>query len=349
MKQRLSPDTFRIPVDEIRSGFYSDSYFLRTREILLKDNHHPQVLMQVFLRQPAVVCGIDEAIAIIKKCAYNADKLQIKALYDGDAVEAWETVMTIEGDLADFSHLETVYLGALSRQTKIATNVRRVVQAARGKPVLFFPSRFDHHSVQLSDGYAAHIGGVYGVSTPANGAYWGAPALGTIPHALIATYGGDTAAATRAFDRHIDPAVNRVALVDYDNDCVNTALAAAKAMDGKLWAVRLDTSDTLVDVSVVPFMSTFKPTGVCAQLVHNVRQALDAAGYNHIKIMVSGGFNVRRIAEFEAAGVPADIYAVGSSLFNDNINFTADVVMVNGQLCAKAGRSYRPNPRLEPV
>lgn len=349
MNRRLSPDVFRIPVEEIKNGFYSDSYFLRTREILLKDHFHRKVMMQIFQRQEAILCGIDEAIAIIQKCAHNPDKLVVKALHDGDAIEPWEPVLTIEGDLADFSHLETVYLGILSRQTKIATNVRKVVTAANGKPVMFFPSRFDHWGVQPGDGYAARIGGVFGVSTPANGHYWGGEALGTIPHALIATYQGDTVKATLAFDRHIDPAVNRVALVDYDNDCARTSVEVAKALGGKLWAVRLDTSDSLVDVSVVPQMGTFRPTGVCGPLVANVRQALDQAGYPHVKIMVSGGFTAERIAEFEATKVPADIYAVGASLFRDSVNFTADIVMVDDQPCAKAGRDYRSNPRLELV
>ncbi|MBP2650193.1 MAG: pncB1 [Firmicutes bacterium] len=346
MKQRLSPDIFRIPVEEIKSGFYSDSYFLKTRDILLKDNHHPKVMMQIFQRQNATVCGIDEAIAIIKRCAHNPENLTIKALYDGDTVKPWESVMTIEGDLADFSHLETVYLGSLSRQTKIATNVKNVVVAANGKPMVFFPSRFDYFATQLSDGYAAHIGGASGVSTPANGYYWDAPAMGTIPHSLIATYGGDTILATKAFDQHIDPNVNRIALVDYNNDCVATALEVAHNFKEKLWAIRMDTSDNLVDTSVLPYMGNFKPTGVCAQLVFNVRQALDQAGFSHVKIMVSGGFNVERIKDFEAAKVPVDIYAVGSSLFNDNINFTADIVMVDGKPCSKAGRQYIPNPRL---
>jgi len=349
MRQRLSPDLFSIPVDDIRKGVYSDSYFLRTQEILNKDNHHPRVLMQIFQRQHAVLCGIDEAIAIVKKCALNPENIKIQALYDGDEIQPWETVMTIEGDLADFSHLETVYLGVLSRSTKIASNVRNVVRSACSKPVLFFPSRFDHYAVQALDGYAAYIGGVYGVSTAANGIYWGGKALGTIPHALIATYGGNTLQATLAFDNHIDPSINRVALVDFDNDCVSTSLAVARELGDKLWAVRLDTADNLIDKSVIPYMGTFKPTGVCAQLVRNVRSALDEHGYGHVKIMVSGGFTAERIRDFEAANVPADIYAVGSSLFNGSINFTADIVMLDGHPCSKVGRSYQPNLRLEIV
>ncbi|MBC8016098.1 MAG: nicotinate phosphoribosyltransferase [Sporomusaceae bacterium] len=349
MTSRLSPDMFRIPVEEIKAGLYSDSYFLRTSEILKKDNHHPHVVMQVFQRNHAILCGMDEAIAIIKKCAHHPERLIIHALHDGDIVEPWETVLTIEGDLTDFSHLETIYLGVLSRQTKIATNVHSAVKAANGKPILFFPSRFDHYSVQPSDGYAAYIGGVYGVSTSANGMYWGGEALGTIPHALIATYSGDTVRATKAFDQHIDPSINRVALVDFNNDCVTTSLAVARELKDKLWAVRLDTADTLVDASVVPQMSTFKPTGVCPQLVRNVRLALDAEGFTHVKIMVSGGFTTERITEFEAAKVPVDLYAVGSSLYNKNINFTADIVTVNGKPSAKVGRQYNPNPRLKEV
>jgi len=349
MTSRLSPDIFRIPVEEIKKGLYSDSYFLRTREILNKDNYHPRVLMQVFQRHHAILCGIDEACAIIKKCAHHPESLVIKALHDGDNIEPWETVLTIEGDLADFSHLETVYLGVLSRQTKIATNVRRVVNAANSKPILFFPSRFDHYSVQSRDGYAAYIGGAFGVSTPANGMYWGGNALGTIPHALIATYSGDTLTATKAFDQHVDPAINRVALVDFDNDCVATSLAVARELKDKLWAVRLDTANTLIDASVLPHMGTFNPTGVCPQLVRNVRTALDSEGFTHVKIMVSGGFTTERITSFEAEKVPVDLYAVGSSLYNGNVNFTADIVLVNDQPSAKVGRQYNPNPRLEIV
>ena len=349
MKQRLDHSLFRLPVEEIKSGLYSDSYFLRTQEILNAEGYQPRVLMQVFQRGQAILCGIDEAIAIIQTCSHRPENLAIHALYDGDPIEPWETVLTIEGSLADFVHLETVYLGSLSRQTKIATNVRKTVTAANGKPVLFFPSRFDHYSVQASDGYAARIGGVSGVSTPANALYWNGQAMGTIPHALIAAYNGDTIAATQAFDHNVDHTVNRVALVDFDNDCVQTSLAAARNLGDKLWAVRLDTADNLVDISVLPQMGDFKPTGVCGPLVWNVRRALDREGFGHVKIMVSGGFNAERIQQFERDNVPVDVYAVGSSLFTDNVNFTADIVIVDGQPCAKVGRKFRPNPRLQPV
>jgi nicotinate phosphoribosyltransferase len=347
MKKRRPVTDFDLPADAIKSGFYTDAYFLRTAEILQAANHHPRVLMQVFQRGHCLLCGIDEVIALIQTCARGAVK--IRALYDGDQIGPWETVLTIEGDLADFSYLETLYLGILARQSKIATNVRRTVEAARGKTVLFFGARYDHYLMQKGDGYAIKIGGDIGVSTDANGLLGGKKGLGTIPHALIAVFGGDTVKATLAFDQYIDKAINRTALVDFDNDCVNTALAVARKLDGRLFAVRLDTSGNLVDKSIIPQMGIFPPTGVCAELVRNVRAALDGAGFSQVKIMVSGGFNAEKIAEFEKAGAPVDIYAVGASFYDHNINFTADIVLVNGQPCAKVGRGYRPNPRLEDV
>ena len=349
MKNRLPVEHFHFPVEQIKAGYYSDAYFMRTIEILNGDNHHPRVLMQVFTREHVVVCGIDEVIALIRTCAHNPETITIHALHDGDLVAPWETIMTIEGDLADFSHLETLYLGILARQSRIATNVREVVEVANGKPVLFFPARYDIYQTQESDGYAAKIGGVSGCSTDANALAMGGKGLGTIPHALIATYHGDTVAATAAFDKYVNPNINRIALVDFDNDCVNTALAVARKLGRKLYGVRLDTSGTMVDKSLLGQMGMFNPTGVCKELIWNVRRALEAEGFDYVMIIVSGGLTAKRVAEFEALGVPADTYAVGSSFFDGNINFTADIVKVDGEDCAKAGRKYLPNDRLKLV
>jgi nicotinate phosphoribosyltransferase len=258
-------------------------------------------------------------------------------------------VLTIEGDYGLFAHLETVYLGVLSRRTLISTNVRRVVKAARGKPILFFPARFDHHMVQTGDGYAAHIAGAIGVSTDAQSSWWGGKGIGTVPHALIAAYGGDTVAAAVAFADVHYPETNVTALVDWDNDCVATSLACARALGERLWGVRLDTSETLVDRSLWDEMGAFRPNGVAPELVRAVRRALDEEGFQHVNIVVSGGFDAERIRSFEAAGVPADAYGVGSSLLRGNADFTADVVLLEGLPCAKVGRRYRPNPRLERV
>ena len=354
---RLDPEIFDLPIEKMRRGYYADKYFVRAQDIMLADNHHPRVLMQVFQKNQSVVGGIDEAIAILKLCAGYFDQndqwipgweqLEVKALYDGDEIGAYENVLTIEGDYTLFAHLETDYLGVLARRTKVATNTKRVVQAANGKGVMFFPARFDHHMVQTGDGYAAYKSGALGVSTDAQAAWWGEKGLGTVPHGLIAAYNGDTVVATQKFAEYIDPSVSVISLVDFDNDCVNTSLAVARALGPKLWGVRLDTSNTLVDRSIQPMMGQFTPVGVIPELVWNVRRGLDAEGFQDVKIVVSGGFNVAKIERFERLQVPVDLYAVGSSLFEGNFDYTADIVINNGTPTSKIGRKYNPNSRLE--
>jgi nicotinate phosphoribosyltransferase len=223
------------------------------------------------------------------------------------------------------------------------------VDAARPKEVMFFPARHDHWLVQTGDGYAAHIAGAIGVSTDAQASWWGSGGIGTVPHAIIAAYGGDTALATRKFAQYMPDGVRLISLVDFHNDCVTTSLEVARALGDRLYGVRLDTSHTMVDRSVISRMGSFDPTGVTQELVWNVREALDREGFRNVKIVVSGGFTVEKIRAFESRGVPVDGYGVGSSLFRGRYDFTADVVLVEGKPCAKAGRVFRPNPRLEPV
>ena len=264
----------------MRAGYYSDKYFVRTREILQADGDRPHVTMQVFGKQHAFLGGIDEAIAILKLCSDRWPDLVVHALHDGDAVEPWETVLLIEGPYDTFAHLETLYLGVLARRTKVGTNTRRVVEAAAPKEVMFFPARHDHWLVQTGDGYAAHIAGAIGVSTDAQASWWGSEGVGTVPHALIAAYGGDTVRATQKFAQYMPPSVRLVTLVDFENDCVRTALEVAEALGDRLYGVRIDTSEMLVDRSLFEEMGRFRPTGVNPRLVENVRAALDSRGFS---------------------------------------------------------------------
>jgi nicotinate phosphoribosyltransferase len=348
-RRRLDPEVFNLPVAKMRAGYYSDKYFVRSRDILLAEGYRPRVTMQVFGKSWAFLGGIDEAIAILKACAVEWSELKVWALYDGDEVQPWETVLLIEGPYDAFAHLETLYLGVLSRRTRVGTNTRRVVEAAAPKEVLFFPARHDHWLVQTGDGYAAHVAGAIGVSTDAQASWWGSEGVGTVPHALIAAYGGDTVAATRKFADHLGPGVRLISLVDFHNDCVRTSLEVAEGLGDRLYGVRLDTSEMLVDRSLWQEMGQFRPTGVNPQLVWNVRRALDEGGHRKVKIFVSGGFTAEKIRDFERAGVPVDGYGVGSSLFEGRYDFTADIVLLEGKPAAKIGRSYRPNPRMEEV
>ncbi len=406
-RERLSPSIFDIPVAKIRRGYYSATYFWREKRILEKRRHAKKVVMQVFQKKDATICGTDEAIAVLKLASgyyrdperiykifdryvekqrevrklrleknYNktelamkellnleieldrswedtSRELDIRALYDGDAIAPWETVITIEGLPQYFAHLESVYLGILARRTLVATNVSNVVKAANGKPILFFADRFDHYENQPGDGYAATVGGVSGVATGIMGEWWGRKGMGTIPHALIACFGGDTVEATLAFAREY-PEVPCISLVDFHNDCVKTSLEVAdrfRAEGLKLYGVRLDTSETMVDESIIRNgqFGQEKPTGVTPILVQNVRRVLDRNGHDVVKIGVSGGFNKAKIKLFEAKKVPVDFYGCGSSLLKGEGDFTADIVIVDGKPAGKKGRWFRPNPRLEKV
>jgi nicotinate phosphoribosyltransferase len=358
-RPRLAPSVFRLPVGKIRDGYYSDAYFNHTKALLEADDHHPHVVMQVFQKKDSLLGGIDEAVAIVKQCSGHRapdgrwvggfGDLAVHALHEGDRIAPWETVMTIEGDYALFAHLETVYLGCLARRSLIMRNVREVVDAARGKTILYFPARHDHWQVQTGDGWAAHVAGVIGVSTDAQASWWGGRGVGTVPHGLIAAYGGDTVKAARTFADRFAAEMNVTVLVDFENDSETTALAVAEALGDRLWGVRLDTSETLADKALQRRLGAAAPTGVNRELVELTRAALDDHGFPDVRIVASGGFTAERIRSFEEAGVPVDAYGVGSSLIRGSNDFTADVVMVDGRPCAKVGREYRPNERLSRV
>jgi nicotinate phosphoribosyltransferase len=354
-----------------------------------------QVEMQVFARRKpeAIVCGVDKALTMLRHATGYLEgerfvethgSLRAWAAQDGDVIRYGgdpmdvQPVMRIRGRYRDFAILETPILGVLSRGSRIATNVYNVLKAARGKPVLFFPARFDAHELQAADGYAYDIavqrfnqdyGGELSpaVSTDAQGDWWGGIGGGTIAHAAIACFLGDTAEAVLAFAETRDVGIPRIALVDFHNDCVGDTLKVMRTMfaryracmDGgnpqeaakyKLHGVRPDTSSSLRDVSVAPLGDPHLDCGVSPRLVFELRRAIDGAHLawglpaewlerarqwcREVKIVVTGGFNPEKIERFERLQVPADIYGVGSHLLNScarcgtNTDFTADVVRV---------------------
>ena len=306
--------------------------------------------------------------------------LAVESLFDGESAAVYEPVMRIEGEYSAFAHLETLYLGALTEGTKVATNTRDVVAAARGKPVIMFGARHQAQEAQAGSGYAAYIGGAVGVSTDEQGEWWGSTGLGTIPHAMIAAYGGDSTIATLKFDEHINRSpeavghltapgtaeghVNVTALVDFQNDVVNTSLGVAHALGARLWGVRVDTSEQMVDLSIVRELvardgrmpgpagnvNGDDVRGVTPRLVELLREALDRNGYRHVRIVASGGFDAEKISRFEELGVPVDVYGVGSALVHGTtFDHTADVVRVDGKDVAKVGRSHVASERLHRV
>lgn len=357
-----------LDLEGLISGKYSAVYFQRAADILAQDGKNPHVLMQIFQRNPAIVCGVDHVRELLKHCLTAEQKKEVvlKTLNDGDSVAPWETVMTLEGPYNYFAALESLYLGLLARATRAATNAREIREIVRpGIQLIFMADRYDHYAVQELDGHGVMVGGFDAVCTQSMAHIDQAPALGTISHSLIACYGGDCVEALKAFDRHMDPSVKRIALVDFTNDCVTDSLRSARALGKRLWGVRLDTAENMFDETIRKLVADgriteeyqrhagigigYGGTGVNPLLVWKVREALDAEGFQHVKIVVSGGFNVERVRIFEKYNVPVDVYGIGSSLYNGRFDYTADVVKVDAKPMAKAGRQYNHNPRLREV
>ena len=416
-KKRLTNETFKLDIERMRRGWYSDKYFEnigRMLEMLAAEGYtysgkyhdlpegmspediavgNIEVEMQWFTRRvgKTTVVGVDKALAMLRHCTGywegdkfidTSDQLEVWAVQDGTTIKSdgnplnSDPVIRVHGRYRDFALLETPTLGVLTRSSRVATNVYETLVAAHGKPVLFFPARFDLHEVQAADGYAYNIAvkrfnldhardlGPF-VSTDAQGDWWGGAGGGTVAHAAIASFLGDTAEAMMQFSRILPAHIPRIALVDFNNDSVRDTLRVMDVMFKRymelkdqgdeteaakyiLYGVRLDTSGGLRDVSVQPLGDPLLDLGVTPRLVFNVRQAMDSAWENwrmpdqwedaareycrNVKIVVSGGFNPEKIRRFEKLCVPVDIYAVGSWLFNNNsgtvTDFTADVVRV---------------------
>ncbi|MFC4618292.1 nicotinate phosphoribosyltransferase [Camelliibacillus cellulosilyticus] len=352
--KRLTNQTFKFD-NRVGEGWFSAVYFLKSCEIANKYKPNNIVTMQFFQKKHAVLCGTDEAIALVKSFAKNPKELEIYSLKDGDKIEPYETVLTITGPYQNFGFLEGLIDGILARRTSVATNVYNVVKATRSsgiqKPIIFMGDRDDHFTQQAGDGYSAYIGGSTAQSTHAMNEWWGKYGMGTMPHALIQLFEGDVVAATRAYHESY-PEDDLVALVDYNNDVVTDSLRLAREFGETLKGVRIDTSKNMVDHYFFrneQMLGRFDPRGVNPQLIFAVREALDNEGYSHVKIVASGGFTMEKIIAFEEQNVPVDMYGIGNNLLKINISFTGDNVLLNGRPEAKAGRKYHPNPRLEKV
>lgn len=354
------------------------------------------VEMQFFTRrQPfSLVAGVDEALAILQKCSGYIDSdgrfvntfehLEVEAVqdgtfayYGGNPMEV-QPVLKVRGRYRDIGQLETAILGVLTEATRVATNVYNVLIAAGGKDVLFFPARFAHYALQSIHGYAYFLAvrafnQKYGlnsraiVSTDAQGAFWGGAGSGTLAHASIACFLGDTVETMMQFSRIMPAAIPRIALVDFQNDCVGEALKVMEKMFKAYWelhkvrnteeaqkyrlfGVRPDTGGNMRDVSVEPTGDKRQDCGVNSRLVWALRKNMDQAFRNWdlqgeaageaekwcqaVKIIATGGFTAEKIKLFEEQGVPVDIYGVGSSFLvnssenSTNNDYTADIVRV---------------------
>ncbi|PZR60187.1 MAG: nicotinate phosphoribosyltransferase [Chloroflexi bacterium] len=336
----LQPPGFQ-PAADVLSGETADAYFERTRTILAAERLDPVVTMELFPRAAGVLCGAQEALAYLREILGNGKRIEpppiVESLHDGDRFARKEVVMRIESRYSAFGLYETAILGILAQSSGWATAARQIVDAAAPIPVIGFGARHVHPSVADQMDYASVVGGCIGASTPAGARLAGLAPTGTMPHALILIF-GDTVKAVEAFDRHIDPSVPRVALVDTFKDEAEESVRVADALGDRLWGVRLDTPS--------------ERGRVTPDLVKEVRARLDQAGHRHVRIVVSGGLDADRIAYFKEVEAPVDSFAVGSAISDASpIDFTGDLKEIDGRPIAKRGRipGRTENPRLERI
>ena len=309
-------------LDPILSGHTSDVYFVRTKHIMEMENLNPIVSMEVFPSADGVLCGIKETISLLRQ-ALSQDA-EVWALEEGTLMQSKEVVLRITAPYRSFVLYETAYLGMLAHESGWASAARACVQAAGDIPVISCGARHVHPSAAPHMEYAAIVGGCSGCATSAGAELAGIVPSGTIPHALCLVM-GDTVKATKAFDRHIPTDVRRIALVDTFKDEAEESLRVAQALGHHLWGVRLDTP---------------RERGrVTPDLVREVRVRLDQAGYEHVRIVVSGGIDPARIGLFRERGAPVDAFGVGSAISGaPPIDFTADIKEIEGRPVAKRGR-----------
>jgi nicotinate phosphoribosyltransferase len=327
------------PSREILSGESADVYFARAESILEREGLDPLVSMEVFARRQAILCGIDEAKNLLGHVLAECDpgEVRVEALDDGDAIESKEVVLRIRARYRRFGLYETAILGMLAQSTGWATAARECVAAADPAPVISFGARHVHPDITDVLDYAAIVGGCVGASTPAGARLAGLSPTGTMPHSLVLIF-GDTVEAALAFDRDLGPEVPRIVLVDTFRDEAEEALRVAHALGDRLYGIRLDTPA--------------ERGRVTADLVHEIRARLDQAGFDHVRIVVSGGLNPERIQYFMEAAAPVDSFAVGSYISGATpIDFTGDIKEIDGRPIAKRGRipGLTPSPRLRPV
>lgn len=317
--------------EEIMKGETTDVYFKRTMKILeAKGLENTEVLAEIFPTHDGLLCGIEEV-----KNLLEGRKVKAWAQREGTPFKEKDTILRIQGPYGEFGVYETAMLGILASSSGWATAARECKEAAGEKLVISFGARHVHPAVAPVMDRAAVIGGADGASSILGAKILNIKPSGTMPHALILIM-GDTVKAAEAFDEVVEPEVPRVILVDTFHDEAEESLRVARALKERLAGVRLDTPK--------------ERGGVTPDLVHEVRARLDQAGFQFVKIFVSGGLNPAKIRVLSEAG--ADAFGVGSYISSARpIEMTMDLKEVKGVPLAKRGRIPGPidNPLLERI
>jgi len=215
----------------------------------------------------------------------------LRAVPEGTYIFPEEPILSIEGPTAEVQLVETYLLSVINFQTMIATKASRIVQAARGKPVIDFGTRRAHGpEAGVYAARAAYIGGCAGTSNVEAGRLFNIPVSGTMAHSWVMKHSDEAQAFqdyAKVFPDHT------IALIDtYD---VEQGARNALSLEDKLKGVRIDSGDLLENSKLV-------------------RKILDEAGLKNTKIFVSGDLNEYKIYELMRNSAPIDGFGVGTEL-----------------------------------
>jgi nicotinate phosphoribosyltransferase len=308
---------------DIKAGEVSDVYFARTVQILRAKGINKRVKAEIRMKsfpQPdwsfGILAGIEEAAALLEGHAVD-----VWAMDEGTMFAPYEPVMMLEGPYLDWAELETALLGFLCQASGIATKAARCKRAAGERQVISFGARRMHPALAPMIERNAFIGGCDGVAVTKAAELIDADPMGTIPHALVLMF-GDTVDALRAFHEVVDPKVRRVALIDTLQDEKFEAIRVAEALGKDLYAVRLDTPSSR--------------RGDFFRILDEVRWELDFRGFEHVKILASGGIDEYEILKLNPL---VDGYGVGTSIANAPVlSFALDIMEIEGKPMAKRGK-----------
>lgn len=335
--------------EKIKNGDFSAKYFLVSKKILETSQKNDVSLLRFkHFDKNVVVCGIQEVLQLLKFCLSEQDFKQTKIYYleDGQITNNDEPVLAIEGDYKKFGYLENIIDSILSRRSSVATNAYNLTSIVGSQRIIYMADRSDDYLLQAYDGYSAYVGGIRKFVTKESTRFLKEAnindfqILGTIPHALIQQYKGNLSDALKSFSK-VFPNDPVIGLIDFNNDCLKEIEELKKNGITKLDFVRIDTSKKLIDKSLqkIYFMSLDESLhGVNKHLITKVRNKLNVLGYEKTKIIVSSSINENVILNYEKEKTPIDIYGVGKYFMNINVNFTGDLIKLNGTYLAKEGR-----------
>lgn len=304
--------------DEILAGATTDIYFVKTLEILRNMGlAETCVTAEIFARKAGILAGVEEVHNLLKE-----KDIELWTLPEASEFQPKDVVMRIKGRYSEFGLFETTLLGFLASSSGWATAAREVKKAAGDSPISCFGARHVHPAVAPVMERAAIIGGADSSSCILGAKLAGQEPAGTAPHALILIV-GDTLRAAQAYHEFMPSGELRLILVDTFKDEAEESLRLAEALGKDLYGVRLDTPS--------------ERGGVTPQLVREVRGRLDLAGFQHVKIFVSGGLDPDRVRILKEMG--ADSFGVGSYISGaPAIDMTMDIKEVDGKPIAKRGR-----------